>query len=99
LNPQFLVLPCFEIRNQNDRLYADLWDDVDEDDDTVSALMAATSQYGGKLEGVIPPNMNTIESFHYAIPAPHGPTLPANGDYSLYTEWGERANVIGYFNF
>lgn len=76
---------------QHPALYADLWDDVDEDDDTVSALMAATSQYEMKLEGtvIIPGGTVNVENSRHAIPAPYGPTLPANGDYSAYTEWGK----------
>lgn len=65
----------FRIFNSNDS-----WSD--EEDDTVSALMAATSNYWGRPDELV----SSFGTCH-SIPGPHGPTLPASGDYSAYAMW------------
>jgi len=56
--------------------------DDDEDDETVNALIAATSQYWGKPDDL-------VSSFGrcHAISGRYGPMLPDSGDYSPYQEW------------
>ncbi|CAL8080373.1 unnamed protein product [Orchesella dallaii] len=61
----------------------DSWSD--EEDDTVSALMAATSNYWGRPDELV----SSFGTCH-SIPGPYGPTLPASGDYSAYGMWTER---------
>jgi len=60
----------------------DTWSD--EEDDTVSALMAATSNYWGKPDELV----SSFGTCH-SIPCPHGPTLPASGDYSAFGMWSK----------
>ncbi|XP_021963931.1 beclin 1-associated autophagy-related key regulator isoform X2 [Folsomia candida] len=61
----------------------DSWSD--EEDDTVRSLMAAKSNYWSRPDEL-------VSSFGacYSITGPHGPTLPASGDYSAYNMWAER---------